>query len=1586
MARIVCQVLHRADRITFIWSEGAAFFEPYHLEGTERAALHHLAHQIHARLALGSGPELPSLGQQLFRAIFPQQAGSVESWFSGLVHSKGIDRLEFLSDAPGMIPWAVLTDDPAAACFGGRFPLGASRRVNALRSNLAVVNPSRICFADPELARQLTGDAQESLTSLREAGRLVQASADLLNEIRKTPPDIVLVLANCHQGRLQVDGETFTIGQLRAWLDEPREGNPDPLVILLGVGDGSEQAGWSHILADASAYFSGLVANEALLPATQAFDVGSRLAREFMEGQKDVGSILQTLRQGSEAALAFGAFCPLGLRVVPAGSAEAPAPETTAATFPLPARPYRPFAAYDEADRALFIGREEDAIRAAAVMDRADAAAVFLHGGPAVGKTSFLQAGLLPNLESDSIGYRVLRDRSAPGALSERDYPVLVLRCTNDLAGQFADALSVFCAQPLTYATPTDSQVTVDLPKILRDAVQGATPSHGSSTAIQPAASPDGIAVGSPTDDEEDERPSAGVDVRELWVGLRDDEEKLGMVLAAITASLPFELIIAVDQGEELLTLARTAQQEARRDRALAMLTALARSAPRCKMVFTIRSQSLGELIGLLPDGAQPANWRSYSLRPLSEAEMVDALLWPTNRDEVPGSDEIPWQQYHFSFEDGLAQQIVSEAIEASGPEQQSALSLVQATAALLYERQVVDKKQDAVRAADLKEFGGVQAAPGKYLDLSLDRLNLSKHTRETLRSLIGKLYRSHADGSVSRDLVNAGDLKGLWSPNASSVETTVNRAAEEQKLFEIQQLFISGHQDLYISLPQDSLARLGHKIDAEKERNAYARTKVIDMLWIMIPLMFLAAAVSYWATRQYVGGGGDDMIPLKAAKETFEKLEKENLALKAGLERARRPQYAGLMAQANQALLAGNARRARELLLSQPAMLAYSEARGEGALPDLRGFEWRYLWRTLNAERFLLQRHQGLVNAIAVSPDSQWAASAAGDGTVCVWNLAKGEILALLTGPRSPVNAVAFAPDGKTLASAGADKLIRIWDLSQLKSDYVEIKKETKSLSGHTEAIHALTFGKDANTLASASADKSIIIWDVAKAAKTHTLSEHAAAVIALVSDGTTLFSGSADGTLIAWDLAAGKKQKHAKTRYQTLTALAISADGKTLCTGGSETKLDAELGIVRFWTAADLKESSTLVQAGPGVLSLALSSDGKSLATGGKDHVVRLWDVKTGKEERHWIGHLGGIRAVAISKDGASLLSGDYEGLVKVWNPAQSAGAEIIPAHGDGVQSLSLNRKTTLLASGARDGTVKLFDPKDGRMLLELAKLSGAVTAVALSNPKDKDKTLLAAASRDDKHDGEIKIWQLDQDAKQGWQAKLLHTLKHAKAVTCLDFHPDTHQASLLASGGVDHKVKMWDAETGKEKATIDKHKDEVRAVAFSQDGRSIVSGSKDGMLCVYDIDHKETDTVKDLHLGSIETIATMMLPAGDQRRLGVLTGGSDNTMRLFTLDKDEHGKLERVPQRTFRTHTQAVSAVLFNDRAFGRLVSAGWDGNIKICDLDQEYFTLTGHDGPVRAIVMAADQSLLVSAGNDGTIRFWRAAATERAAEKK
>jgi WD40 repeat protein len=1744
--------LQRGNRITFLWSEGAASFEPYHLEGTERDNLLKIAAQIHARGAEADVAELTGLGHQLYRAVFRRDAsdyGSAEAvrgWLAGLSAAGSIERLEFLGDAPASVPWNYLIDEPptnpgSQQFWGARFNLAAGRRVNPLRQSPAQVQPTQLCAADPVLLDQLSSEQRASLNPWRDAGRLVHGIASIEDALRAGAPDIFLLLVRFERGVPHLGADGFTLADLADWLAEPAKGNPDPLLILMGCGTAAEQAAWQSLLVEASATLSGLIANETLLSPAAAILVGPAVAQRFAEGKQSLGEVLRGLRQEQAAALTVTAFCPPQMRVVAEGAADAPLAENEIEMVPLPAAPYRPFAAFTAADRGLFFGREEDTLRGALAVDRADAFGILVHGSPAVGKTSYLQAGLVPYLEQECIGYRVLRDR-LEGPVAEKDYPILTLRCTNDLAGQFADALASFCAQPLVYKTPAGTEVTVNLPELLLMAATGTRSTRSTSiqsmpdsagitplpgvgeNAVKDAASnwrqhprvqarlnpdyPDDIQVlvhdGGPRMSEHrpelvwvrvtdydgvvfsgevlnqptqldavkkgtviqflvpagGEHPiqvtpkyvaergewiiapcdrcgltelfdapsdllpkifpnlppggvtemfttfcgacggmqlvqhkdvnlpgneGEGMSLRDLWVVLRDDHDALGRILDAITRSLPFELVIAIDQGEELLTHVLGEQQQSRRQKAIDMLVRLSAAAPRCKIVYVIRTQWLGQLASLFPDGRTPADWRPFYLRPLTGTEMADALLWPTNREAVPYGGEVPHQKYGFAFEDGLAAQIVVDAREAGQDDLVSPLSLVQAAGALLFETQVVQRKHDVLRSTDLKDLGGVKNAVNKYLDLTLEKLPVSTQAMAGLRDLIGKLHLSHTDGTLSRDIILMTQLKERWTVASEDAEAIIEQAAAEQGLFEVADLLIGGQSDTYVGLPQDSLAQLGRRGDGQQDRDAYARTKVIDTLWIMIPLIFLGAAITYYVTRTYF----NNPSPEKVQEEYLEKLRpKIDKFVQEGqlqlLRDAYGEIYRGEISQIAAAVRAGNAQAARQILQGQRDFYAKNR---DAKMPDLRGFEWRYLWQQINNERKLIDGHRAAVTTVAVAANGSRGASADQDGVIRVWKLPGGESLVTITGP-GPVHAIAFAPDGKTLASAGTDKIVRLWDLADLPQAPRDITKETKALTGHTDAVHAVAFGSDANTLASGGADKAVILWDVAAGKERKKLQEHTGAVrtLAFTPDGKTLVSAGDESRFILWDVGAGTKRLDGKTTYASIAA--VAAAGTQICTAGVETQLGVGLGILRFWSSADGKETLKPIHHDSAMRALAFASDGKTVYGAATDRIIRQWNVATGQEEKRWIGHFDTVNTLAFPGDGSTLISASADKTVRLWDLARPAGPDVIQAHGDWVQALAIGRNDTVLASGARDGSIKLWDARTNKLLHEIPKHKGAVTALAFSS--HKDSAFLAVGTRDDKNEGAITIWQIDGDPVKGLAVKQTQILKeHKKGITCLDFCHAEDKADILISGSADQTVKVWDIKAGKEKASHHGHNDEVRCVTFSFDDRTFASGGKDGLVCFYELDRIEVRKLPNLQSGSIEAMSLFPILSRDAenpvRITAILTGGTDQVMRLTTYNQRERELNAKVSKgRSFRSHLQPITSIAFamvhqerpgvGEKGEDMLVSAGWDGAIRIYDLAGERLTLTGHVGAVRAIVVGDD--FLASAGNDGTIRIWRA----------
>jgi WD40 repeat protein len=96
-----------------------------------------------------------------------------------------------------------------------------------------------------------------------------------------------------------------------------------------------------------------------------------------------------------------------------------------------------------------------------------------------------------------------------------------------------------------------------------------------------------------------------------------------------------------------------------------------------------------------------------------------------------------------------------------------------------------------------------------------------------------------------------------------------------------------------------------------------------------------------------------------------------------------------------------------------------------------------------------------------------------------------------------------------------------------------------------------------------------------------------------------------------------------------------------------------------------------------------------------------------------------------------------------------------------------------------------------------------------------------------------GELKVW----DAATGRETLSLkgHAGSHTGAVFSVAFSPD---GKRIVSGGGDETVKVWDASTGKETLSLKGHTDSIFSVAFSPDGKRIVSGSWDKTVKVWDV----------------------------------------------------------------------------------------------------------------------------------------------------
>jgi WD40 repeat protein len=197
------------------------------------------------------------------------------------------------------------------------------------------------------------------------------------------------------------------------------------------------------------------------------------------------------------------------------------------------------------------------------------------------------------------------------------------------------------------------------------------------------------------------------------------------------------------------------------------------------------------------------------------------------------------------------------------------------------------------------------------------------------------------------------------------------------------------------------------------------------------------------------------------------------------------------------------------------------------------------------------------------------------------------------------------------------------------------------------------------------------------------------------------------------------------------------------------------------------------------------------------------------------------------------------------------------------------------------------------------------------------------------------------------------------HTGWLNAVVYSPD---GRLLAVGGHDRMISLWDPNSGTRLRQIRGHDGDVRCLAFSPDGKSLVSASNDGYVRSWHVSTgQETRAVHD-QAGAVTTVA--FSPDGKC----VVSAGADGVVRT-------RDPLSGQLLRSVKRHPGEIRSVAFSPR--GRhLASAGIDGVIKIGDptTGEDVLALHGHEGPVNCVAFSPDGTRLASASDDGTVRIW------------
>ncbi len=199
------------------------------------------------------------------------------------------------------------------------------------------------------------------------------------------------------------------------------------------------------------------------------------------------------------------------------------------------------------------------------------------------------------------------------------------------------------------------------------------------------------------------------------------------------------------------------------------------------------------------------------------------------------------------------------------------------------------------------------------------------------------------------------------------------------------------------------------------------------------------------------------------------------------------------------------------------------------------------------------------------------------------------------------------------------------------------------------------------------------------------------------------------------------------------------------------------------------------------------------------------------------------------------------------------------------------------------------------------------------------------------------------------------------HDNTVTSVALSAD---GRTVVSGSYDNTVRLWDAQTGKAARTLQGHENTVTSAALSADGRTVFSGSRDNTVRLWDA---QTGQPLQTLLGHEDGVTSVTLSADGRT---IVSGSRDNTVRLWDAQTGQ-------ALRTLQGHQDWVTSVTLS--ADGRsVVSGSRDHTVRLWDAHtgQVLRTLQGHENTVTSVALSADGRTVVSGSDDHTVRLWEA----------
>ncbi len=477
------------------------------------------------------------------------------------------------------------------------------------------------------------------------------------------------------------------------------------------------------------------------------------------------------------------------------------------------------------------------------------------------------------------------------------------------------------------------------------------------------------------------------------------------------------------------------------------------------------------------------------------------------------------------------------------------------------------------------------------------------------------------------------------------------------------------------------------------------------------------------------------------------------------------------------------------------------------------------------------------------------------------------------LTGPAL---AVAYSPDGKRIAAGGMNRRIHIWDAATGREVCT-----TRALTGN---VMSLAFSPDGERLASGTGIGvkvpgigEVVVWDASSGKEVQKSAAPGIVTSVAFGPGGRLAASCLDGTICRWD-TTGKELPPLKGHSTVVNAVAFSPDGALLaaCDGAFDPKLVSP-GLIKIW---DLKEGRivlTLKGHPAAVLTVAFADDGKRLVSSDAQGHLKFWAAAArGEAQALTTRRLakGPIRVLAVC--GKRLFTGmtfgptkgPYYGVLQVLNAENGALLNSYRTAG-GINALAPHPDGTRVVTAETDRRVRVRSITPREPFRTIEAHDGTVACLAFS----QDGRLLASAAGDQV----VHLW----NAHTGRQVHPLGGV--ARPVAQLAFSADGKYLVTVGRPAEDAnraiQVLVWDTATGMKVGEVPGLWGESASAGFSPDGKRLLVAIPGKELLIWDLQKRQAverlDDLADSPRANVEASRVAVSPDGNRIALAERTG---------------------------------------------------------------------------------------------------------------